>query len=108
MQFDIVTIFPRLFESFKNEALIARAQKKKIISINTHNIRDFADDKRGTVDDRPYGGGVGMVLLFKPIYQAVKKIISKSPKKKTRVIAFGPKGKKFTQAMALRWSKYDR
>ncbi|OHA90842.1 MAG: tRNA (guanosine(37)-N1)-methyltransferase TrmD [Candidatus Zambryskibacteria bacterium RIFCSPHIGHO2_01_FULL_44_22b] len=108
MQFDIVTIFPRLFESFKNEALIARAQKKKIISINAHNLRDFAEDKRGTVDDRPYGGGVGMVLLFKPIYQAVKKIRSKNLKKKIWVIAFGPKGKKFTQDVAKRWSKYDQ
>jgi tRNA (guanine37-N1)-methyltransferase len=108
MRFDIVTIFPRLFESFKNEALILRAQKRKIISINAHNLRDFSEDKRGTVDDRPYGGGVGMLLLFKPIYQAVKNIKSKSPKKKTRVIAFGPKGKKFTQATAKRWSKYDR
>jgi tRNA (guanine37-N1)-methyltransferase len=108
MRFDIVTIFPGLFESFKNEALIARAQKRKIIYINAHNLRNFAEDKRGTVDDRPYGGGVGMVLMFKPIYQAVKKIKSKSSKVKTRTIVFGPKGRKFNQAMAKRWSKYDQ
>ncbi|MBI2065720.1 MAG: tRNA (guanosine(37)-N1)-methyltransferase TrmD [Candidatus Zambryskibacteria bacterium] len=108
MQFDIVTIFPKLFENFKNEALISRAIKRKIISINAHNLRDFADDKRGTVDDRPYGGGAGMVLLFKPIYQAVRKIKSKNSKKKIRVIAFGPKGRKFTQAKAKRWSKLDQ
>lgn len=107
MRFNIITIFPKLFESFKNEALIARARKKKIISINAHNLRHFAKDKRGTVDDRPYGGGVGMVLLFEPIYRAVKKIKSKSFRKKTRVIAFSPKGKRFNQATAKRWSKYD-
>ncbi|MEX2013447.1 MAG: tRNA (guanosine(37)-N1)-methyltransferase TrmD [Parcubacteria group bacterium] len=108
MRFDIVTIFPKLFNSFKEEALIARAQKKNIVSINLHNLRDFADDKRRTVDDRPYGGGVGMVLMFEPIYRAVKKIKLNSLKKKTRVIVFSPKGKKFNQAMARKWSKYDQ
>ncbi|MBI2673799.1 MAG: tRNA (guanosine(37)-N1)-methyltransferase TrmD [Candidatus Zambryskibacteria bacterium] len=108
MRFDIVTIFPKFFDSFKSEALIARAQKKKIISINAHNLRDFASDKRGTVDDRPYGGGVGMVLLFDPIYKSIKKIKSKNKNKKIRVIAFGPKGKKFTQTMARKWSKYEQ
>jgi len=108
MHFDIITIFPQLIESFRNEALVSRAVKKKIIFIKAHNLRDFTSDKRGTVDDRPYGGGVGMVLLFEPIYKAVKKIRLKSTKKKTRVIAFGPKGKKFDQKMAKRFSKYDQ
>lgn len=117
MKFDILTIFPTFFESFKNEALISRAQKKKLISITTHNLRDYADDARGTVDGRPYGGGAGMVLLFSPIYKAVKKIKSKvttamkrghAAARKTKVIVFNPKGKKFTQEMARNWSKLDR
>ncbi len=108
MKFDIITIFPKFFESFKNEALISRAQKKKLISITAHNLRDYADDTRGTVDDRPYGGGAGMVLMFDPIYKAIKKIKSKSKKKKTKVIVFNPKGEKFTQAMAREWSKLDQ
>ncbi len=109
MKFDILTIFPTFFDSFKNEALISRAQKKKLISITTYNLRDYADDTRGTVDGRPYGGGAGMVLLFSPIYKAVKKIKSKvkSPKSKIKVIVFNPKGKKFTQEMARNWSKLD-
>ncbi len=107
-KFDVITIFPNFFESFKKEALISRAQKKNIISINTHNLRDFAIDKRGTIDDRPYGGGAGMVLLFEPIYKAVKKMKTKSSKKKTKIIVFNPKGKKFNQAIAKRWSKYDQ
>ena len=110
MKFDIITIFPKFFESFKTEALISRAQKKELVDINVHNLRDYADDARGTVDDRPYGGGAGMVLMFAPIYKAVQKIKSKikSKKSKVKVIVFNPKGKKFTQEMARNWSKLDR
>lgn len=105
MKFDVVTIFPDFFESFKKEALIARAQAKKLISIKTHNLRDYADDERGTIDGRPYGGGAGMVFLFQPIYKALKKI---KKSKKAKVIVFNPKGKKFDQAMAKNWSKLDQ
>src|SRR3989344_634734 len=110
MKFDIITIFPKFFESFKTEALVSRAQKKELVDINVHNLRDYADDARGTVDDRPYGGGAGMVLMFAPIYKAVQKIKAKikSKKSKTKVIVFNPKGKKFTQEMARNWSKLDR
>ena len=121
MKFDIITIFPKFFESFKTEALISRAQKKELVDINVHNLRDYADDARGTVDDRPYGGGAGMVLMFAPIYKAVQKIKSKSrvskdatrhdsaesKKSKVKVIVFNPKGKKFTQEMARNWAKLD-
>ncbi|MFA6105826.1 MAG: tRNA (guanosine(37)-N1)-methyltransferase TrmD [Patescibacteria group bacterium] len=105
MKFEIITIFPKFFESFKTEALISRAEKKKLVEINTHYLRDFADDKRGTVDDRPYGGGAGMVLMFEPIYKAIKKI---KKAKKTKIIVFNPKGKKFTQEMARDWAKLDQ
>ncbi|OGN03627.1 MAG: tRNA (guanosine(37)-N1)-methyltransferase TrmD [Candidatus Yanofskybacteria bacterium RIFCSPLOWO2_12_FULL_44_13b] len=106
MKFDIVTIFPNFFDSFKGEALIARALKKKIISITAHNLRSYSNDKRGTVDDRPYGGGAGMVLMFEPIYKAVIKI--KKRNVSSRIIAFNPKGKKFNENMAQRLSKYDQ
>lgn len=104
MKFDIITIFPNLFDSFKNEALIARAQKKQIIKINTHNLRQWTSDRHQTVDDKPYGGGVGMVLMVEPIMKAIKTI------KKTgvRVILFSPKGKKFNQSLARKFSKLDQ
>ncbi len=105
MKFDLITIFPSFFESFTSEALIARAQKKKLIVIKTHNLRDFASDKRGTVDDRPYGGGAGMVLMVAPIQKAVATIKAKA---RSRVIVFSAKGKKFTQATARRWAKLDQ
>ncbi|MDP2647684.1 MAG: tRNA (guanosine(37)-N1)-methyltransferase TrmD [Candidatus Yanofskybacteria bacterium] len=116
MRFDIITIFPTLFDSFKNEALIARAQKKEIISINTHNLRSYADDERGTIDGRPYGGGAGMVFLTKPILKAVKAVTlrrsapqgDKRRGRLSKVIVFSPKGKKFNQAMARKYAKLDQ
>lgn len=108
MKFEVVTIFPNFFDSFQGEALIARAQAKKLISIKTHSLRDYADDERGTIDGRPYGGGAGMVLLFRPIEKAISKIKSKKSKIKTKVIVFNPKGKKFDQAMARKWAKLDQ
>ena len=114
IKFEVVTIFPDLFESFKNEALISRAQEKNLISINTHFLRDYTNDAHRTVDDRPYGGGVGMVLMVEPIQKAVQDIKSFAKASgfrktsKTKVIVFSPKGKKFDQAMARKWSKLDQ
>jgi len=105
MKFDIITIFPTFFDSFKSEALIARAIKKKIIKITPHNLRKYTSDNHQSVDGRPYGGGAGMVMLVEPIMKAVKKI--RKPKK-SRVILFSAKGKKFTQATAKKWSKLDQ
>ncbi|MBP9821966.1 MAG: tRNA (guanosine(37)-N1)-methyltransferase TrmD [Candidatus Pacebacteria bacterium] len=105
MKFDIITIFPVFFESFKKEALISRAQDKKLISINPIDLREYADDERGTIDGRPYGGGAGMVFLFQPIFKALKAL---KKKKKIKVIVFNPKGKKFNQEMARKWSKLDQ
>ena len=77
MKFDIITIFPNLFSGFLNQSLLARAQKKKIITIKTHDLRRWTNDKHKTVDDRPYGGGAGMVLKPEPIYRAVVSIKGK-------------------------------
>ena len=111
MRFDIITIFPKIFDSFLKEALIARAQKKKIIQINTHNLRHWVTDRHKTVDDRPYGGGAGMVMMVEPISKAVKAVKPYSRKAlwfKSRVILFSPRGKLFTQKDAERLSKYDQ
>lgn len=106
MQFDIITIFPRIFDSYLKESFIKKAQDKKIIKISTHNLRDYSKDPRGRVDDRPYGGGLGMVLQVEPIFRAVKKI--KKKKGKSRVILFTPRGKTFTQKKAFQLSQYDQ
>jgi tRNA (guanine37-N1)-methyltransferase len=105
IKFDIITIFPEMFKSYLSESLISRAQEKKFIKVSTHHLREFADDARGTVDDRPFGGGLGMVLKVEPIYKAVKKI---HKSKKSKVIVFTPRGQKFTQTMAHKLSKLDQ
>jgi len=108
MRFDVITIFPEMFKSYMGESLIARAIEKKFIKINLHWLRDFTNDKRKTVDDRPFGGGLGMVLKVEPIYKAVKSLKSKVKSKKTQIILFTPRGKKFTQKMAFKLSKLDQ
>jgi len=103
MKFDIITIFPEIFDSYFKESLINRAVKKKLIKIKVHNLRDYTKDKHKRVDDKAFGGGLGMVMKVEPIFKAVKKI-----KKKGKVILFTPRGKKFTQKMAHNLSKQDQ
>ena len=111
LKFDIITIFPEIFKSYLGESLIAKAQKKKLIKINVHDLRRWTKDRHKTVDDRPFGGGMGMVIKIEPIYKAVaalKKPKAQSPKPKTKVILFTPRGKKFTQKLAYKLSKLDQ
>ncbi len=79
MNFHIITIFPEMFASYFNESILGRAQKEGRIKINIYNLRDYADqkDKRRTVDDTPYGGGPGMVMMIKPIFKCVEEIRTK-------------------------------
>ena len=108
IKFDVITIFPQIFDSYVTESLIARAQKKKLIKITTHNLRDFTTDNHQTVDDRPFGGGLGMVLKIEPIFKAVKSLKLKVESKKTKIILFTPRGQKFNQKMAYKLSKLDQ
>jgi len=110
MTFDVITIFPNLFHSFLNESLIARAQKKQLIKIKIHNLRDWAKDRHKTVDDRPFGGGLGMVLKIEPIFKAIKEIkrIKRLSDKKRKIILFTPRGKKFNQKIAYQLSKLNQ
>ena len=111
LRFDIITIFPDIFKSYLNESLIARAQKKKLIKINLHNLRKFTKDRHKTIDDRPFGGGLGMVLKVEPIYKAVKALKIRNSKfeiRNSKVILFTPRGKKFDQKSAYKLSKLDQ
>ena len=115
-QFDIITIFPKIFESFLKESFIKKAQEKRLIKINIHNLRDFTTDQHKTVDDRPYGGGLGMVLKIEPIYRAVQflkskgksPVFAKATAGKAKIILFTPRGKKFNQRIVYRLSKLNR
>lgn len=102
MQFDIITIFPKIFESFLQESILKRAQEKGKVSVVVHDLREFTKDKFRQVDDRPFGGGPGMVLMPEPIFDAVKKI---KGKKKTKVILTCPSGKKLNQPMVKEFSR---
>lgn len=113
MRFDIITIFPEIFDAYFSESIIKRAQAGSFVDIEIHNLRDYAMDKHKTVDDTPYGGGAGMVLKVEPIYgciQAVKSQLqsaaSDAGNLKTRTILFSAKGKRYTQRDAERLSEY--
>ncbi|MBU4512829.1 tRNA (guanosine(37)-N1)-methyltransferase TrmD [Patescibacteria group bacterium] len=108
MKFDIITIFPKIFDSYFNESIIKRAQKKKKIKIKAHDLRDYTTDKHKTVDDKPYGGGVGMVMKVEPVYRALRAIKKAKKQKSNRTILFTPAGKTFNQNMARRLTKYKR
>jgi tRNA (guanine37-N1)-methyltransferase len=111
MTFHIITIFPEIFNSYFNESIIARAQKKGLIKIKIYNLRDWTNDKHKTVDDTPYGGGAGMVMKADIIYKAIKHITHNTqhatPKTKEKIILFSAKGKTWNQALAKKYSKLN-
>jgi tRNA (guanine37-N1)-methyltransferase len=108
MRFHILTIFPGMFDSYFKESLFKRAQKAKIVSVRAYDLRAFTKDKHKKVDDRPFGGGPGMVVKIQPVWDAVKKLKARSLKKhKTRVILFSTRGKRLNAKMAQRLARYD-
>ena len=105
MQFNIITLFPDIFSAISDEGVIARAIKKSIISIKTWQLRDFSDNQYKNVDDKPYGGGPGMVMQVKPIRDCLSKIKQYSPN--TKVIYLSPQGKKLNQELIEELSVLD-
>jgi tRNA (guanine37-N1)-methyltransferase len=111
-RFHIVTIFPEIFDSYIGESLFKRAREKKLLAVQAYDLRDFSTDRHRKVDDRPFGGGPGMVLKVEPVYRATeaigKKIKSGAGKKrKVRTILFSTRGKKLDATVARRLAKYD-
>jgi tRNA (guanine37-N1)-methyltransferase len=108
MRFHVITIFPEMFGSYLNESILARAIKNKHISVKFYNPRDFIKAPKNNyrpVDDKPYGGGPGMVMRAEPLVKAIDKVISKLDKKKTLIINFIPTAEKFTTTSAKKISK---
>lgn len=105
MRFDILTIFPSLFDSFCSETLIEKAIAKKRIAIHIHDIRRATVDKHRTVDARPYGGGPGMILKVEPI---VRTLASLPKKRNRRIVLLSPQGRQFTQTIAKRYARFDQ
>lgn len=99
MRFDILTLFPDMFEKVLGESIIGRAKEKGIIHIWLHNIRDFSIDKHKRVDDYPYGGGLGMVLQCQPLFTALD-YLKNELEEKPHVLLMSPQGKLFNQDKA--------
>lgn len=106
MTFHIITIFPEIFDSYLKEGILRRAQLKKKVKIKIYNLRDFTKDKHKTVDDRPFGGGPGMVLKVEPIQKAINKIEKACPERNRKIILLSAKGKKFDQKKANSLTKF--
>lgn len=102
MRFDILTIFPNIFDSYIKTSILKRAQEKKLIKIVTHDIRKFTKDKHNKVDDLPFGGGAGMVMTPQPLYDCIKHVkkLNKGP-----VIYLSPRGKTLTQSKVEHYSR---
>ena len=101
MRIDILSLFPEMFEGFLETSIIKRARENGYVDIKVHNFRDYSLDKHKRVDDYPYGGGAGMVLMCEPIFRAIEDLRTDE----SIVIMMSPQGKTFKQQMALDLSK---
>jgi tRNA (guanine37-N1)-methyltransferase len=101
MRVDAVTLFPGMIDAPLSESIVGRARAEGFLELGFSNPRDYAEDRHRTVDDRPYGGGTGMLLMAEPVYRALKKV----RKKGSFVILLTPKGRPFDQRTALELSK---
>ena len=103
MKIDIITLFPDLFTPFVEWSMIKKSKEINALKLSFHDLRKWAIDERGTVDDRPYGGGAGMILRPEPVFKAIAHLKKKNPGSK--VILTDPRGKTFDQKKALAFSK---
>ncbi|VAX76657.1 tRNA (guanosine(37)-N1)-methyltransferase TrmD [Buchnera aphidicola] len=104
IQFSIITIFPNMFDTIFQYGIIKKAIQKKIININIFNLRKYSTNKKGTVDDKVYGGGSGMIIMFLPLFKAVQ-AAKKSLNKKSKVIYLSPQGKLLNYQQIKRFIK---
>lgn len=115
MRFDIITIFPEFFRGPLDYGIVRRARETKLIEVALHDLRDFTQDRHRTVDDRPFGGGAGMVLKPEPIFAAVESLLGASSHaasadapEKTAIVLLSASGKRFLQSTARRFAELER
>lgn len=106
IRFDIITLFPRMFDSPLQESLLKKAQDRGLIEIRVHDLRSWAEDRHRTADDAPYGGGAGMVMKVDPIAKALASI--RSSQKKMRAVLLTPQGRRFSQEVAAELQSYEQ
>jgi len=104
MRIDVLTLFPAMFAGPLDESIIKRARQAGLLDLQIHNLRDYAHDRHKTVDDRPFGGGPGMLLKPEPIFEAVEKL----KRDGTRTVLLSPAGRKFSQAIARELAPCER
>lgn len=104
---DILTIFPEIVEPYLNGSILGRASGAGVVEFGVFDVRNFAHNKHGRVDDTPYGGGAGMVMQVGPIHRAVKDVVKNNNIENKRIILLSAKGKKYTQRDAERLKEYD-
>jgi tRNA (guanine37-N1)-methyltransferase len=107
MRIDILTLFPEMFDSPLSHSILKRAQEKGVVEIALWNIRDHTADKHGKVDDKPYGGGPGMVMMCQPVFDCFEHVTKQSPQP-GRTFILTPQGRKFDQSVALELSREQR
>lgn len=107
MRIDVISLFPEVIQPYVTASIIGRAQNSALVEIHTHQLRDFSFDPHKKVDDRPFGGGPGMVLMCQPVCDAVAAVEAMDQRPALRVLTT-PQGKKFDQAMASRFAKCER
>ena len=103
MKIDVLTLFPAMFAGPLDESIIKRARAAKLLDLSIHNLRDYAHDRHRTVDDRPFGGGPGMLLKPEPIFEAVESLA----RTHSRVILLSPSGRTFNQAIAAELARAE-
>jgi len=109
MQFDVLTLFPGMFEGPLTESILQKGREKGLIVVRLHQLRDYTHDRHRQVDDTPYGGGGGMVLMPGPVFEGVETIRRAHPARRSRVILLSPQGRPFAQDRAVELaSSYDR
>jgi len=109
MRFDILTLFPRLFDAFLEESLIGKARARGIFEVRVKDIRDFAADRHHTVDDRPFGGGPGMVMMPEPLARAIDEAKASGPTGDSLLtVLLSPTGRRFDQETAVRYAALSR
>ncbi len=104
MKIDVLTLFPAMFAGPLDESIVQRARANGVLDLTVTNLREYTHDRHKTVDDKPFGGGPGMLLKPEPIFEAVEKLASD----KTRVILLTPSGRKFTQAIARELAQQEQ
>jgi tRNA (guanine37-N1)-methyltransferase len=104
MKFDIITIFPELFQGVLECGILRRARQSGIVDVRVVNLRDFTSDKHRTVDDRPFGGGEGMVLMPGPLFEAVEFCRGQEGREECQVVLLSPQGRAWSQKMALEFT----